>query len=713
MIKPFKTNNNLTVTGNISTSNLFYDISGNSSQWNNAYKNQSKYLPLSGGTMTGGISGNNLIIQSNSGPLVLKTASDVYGPVTAMIVNENGMNGMIITNEGLPLSEIVVKGNDGQQMNFRMEARGDYLQNGNSQELQILNNDGDFLTTYGSQTITIGANNTNINVGVGKVPDSGYSLDVIGSIRSTTYYGSSGINVTNSGYTGFGGNKGFLFLNGGSGFSNSGGDTNQGGNSGYINLSGGLATADNQGGNGGNIIMVGSQGAGNGTRGDAGYINTSGCYNTNSTYSACGGYINTSAGDYGSGGKIDTSNNGGYICTTGGYDGGGYIYTGAGGYINTSGGGGNIDTTQGGSIITGGSINTSSSGSYLGGYIDTRPDNDNNGGYINTCGGGFIDTSNGGTSGAYGGSINTSCAGGSINTSCLGGSINTTSGYIQLGKVVGSYAIWTTLSANPTTLRQINLPDNSGTIALLSDTTNYLPLSGGTITGATRINSNLTVTGNISAQGTAYFTNTLFTTTSALCAIANSSGPALYIGQKGSGDLASFYDLSPTPVEVLHVGASVGIPGVGIYTSTPNKELTVVGDISATKNFYDSVGNSSQWNNVYSTVKSNSATTWNYQGTDVKALTGNWQNTYTNFSVQSANNLSVYSLINSTSATTFNVNNLTVVGSINATGYISASALKISTSATTFTNPVTASGTFLIVNVNGSNKAIQLWDYTS
>jgi hypothetical protein len=133
-------------------------------------------------------------------------------------------------------------------------------------------------------------------------------------------------------------------------------------------------------------------------------------------------------------------------------------------------------------------------------------------------------------------------------------------------------------------------------------------LDGLTASGAVRIGNNLTVLGNISAGGTATFANTVFTTTSALCAIANSTGPALYIGQQGIGDLASFYDLSPTPVEVLHVGASIGIPGVGIYTSTPNTALTVVGDISATGVLY--TANSVNWNSSYTTTNSNSAN-WN------------------------------------------------------------------------------------------------------
>ena len=57
--------------------------------------------------------------------------------------------------------------------------------------------------------------------------------------------------------------------------------------------------------------------------------------------------------------------------------------------------------------------------------------------------------------------------------------------------------------------------------------------------------------------------------------------------------------------------------------------------------------------------------------------------------------------------------NLTVVGSISATNTITASALKITSAPTTFVNPVTASGTFLIVNINGVNQAIQLWNYSS
>jgi gas vesicle protein len=92
-------------------------------------------------------------------------------------------------------------------------------------------------------------------------------------------------------------------------------------------------------------------------------------------------------------------------------------------------------------------------------------------------------------------------------------------------------------------------------------------------------------------------------------------------------------------------------------SATPNSQVLVRLDnsLSGAAGFSRvSVLNFEKSLNVYSTVNSNSATTWNYQGSDIKALTGNWQNTYTNFSSQSANNLSVYNTVRTNSATTWN-----------------------------------------------------------
>jgi hypothetical protein len=186
----------------------------------------------------------------------------------------------------------------------------------------------------------------------------------------------------------------------------------------------------------------------------------------------------------------------------------------------------------------------------------------------------------------------------------------------------------------------------------------YLPLSGGALVG------NLTISGNLSCNGTQTFNNTVFSTTSAVSVVHVGSGPALWVGNNGTGDIASFYDIDQN-VEVLHVGGiNSTFPNVGVKTSNPNVDFTVKGAISASSIIYDATGDSNQWNSsystiqsqsannisVYSTVNSSSATTWNYQGTDIKALTGNWQNTYTNFSTQSAKNDSVYSTVQSNSA---------------------------------------------------------------
>ena len=129
---------------------------------------------------------------------------------------------------------------------------------------------------------------------------------------------------------------------------------------------------------------------------------------------------------------------------------------------------------------------------------------------------------------------------------------------------------------------------------------NFFNLTGGTISGATSINNNLTVFGNLTATGTTTFANTVFTTTSALSVVnIGSSGPALYVGNNGSGDIASFYDIDQN-VEVLHVGGNNGsFPNVGVKTSSPNVDLTVNGQISANSTIWSANGNSNNWNNAF------------------------------------------------------------------------------------------------------------------
>ena len=214
---------------------------------------------------------------------------------------------------------------------------------------------------------------------------------------------------------------------------------------------------------------------------------------------------------------------------------------------------------------------------------------------------------------------------------------------------------------------------------------NFFPLTGNaTITGPLQVNSNVLIYGNLSATGTSNFSNTIFSTTTALSVVHIGDGPAMWVGNSGTGDIASFYDIDQG-VEVLHVAGTDGtFPGVGIRTATPNKAFTVNGEISANNIIWDASGNSLNWNNVYSSVASTSAnwqSTYNsvnnlssrwdlgytgYNGltalsanwqstyTTMTANSANWQSTYTTMTANSANWQNTYSTVQANSATTWN-----------------------------------------------------------
>jgi hypothetical protein len=55
----------------------------------------------------------------------------------------------------------------------------------------------------------------------------------------------------------------------------------------------------------------------------------------------------------------------------------------------------------------------------------------------------------------------------------------------------------------------------------------------------------------------------------------------------------------------------------------------------------------------------------------------------------------------------------TYVNNLSSLGDLAGSRIVINKQPTTFNNPVTASGAFLIININGVDKALQLWDFTS
>ena len=126
-------------------------------------------------------------------------------------------------------------------------------------------------------------------------------------------------------------------------------------------------------------------------------------------------------------------------------------------------------------------------------------------------------------------------------------------------------------------------------------------------------NDDVVIYGGLSALSGATFSNTIFTTTSALSVVNTGPGPALYVFQAaGSSDVASFYD--GDGVEVLHVGnaSGGGNPNgkVGINESNPQAALTVNGAISGNDGITAAGGNSNQWNSNWTTTNTNSAN-WN------------------------------------------------------------------------------------------------------
>ena len=362
----------------------------------------------------------------------------------------------------------------------------------------------------------------------------------------------------------------------------------------------------------GNYSNVGGGGGGNTASGNSSNV-AGGTFNT-----ACGNSSNVS------GGWSNTAS-GCYSTVAGGYQ-----NTASGVYSSVAGGSGNTACGVG-STVAGGIFNTAS-GSIS--NVAGGRDNTASGPYSNVAGG-CQNTASGYYSSILGGLCNNT--NNQANTFILGSNITALSANYTYVNNISSQGIvsanggnsnqwnetYTTYTANSASYATLNYVDN-----------NFFNLSGGTISGATRINNNLTVFGNLTATGTTTFANTIFSVTSSLSVVHIGSGPALYVGNNGDGDIASFYDIDQG-IEILHVGGiNSSFPNVGIKTSAPNKTLTVVGEISATSD-------------------------------------------------------------------------------ITTTGTIEAAILRISSAPATFINPLTASNSFLVVNVNGVDKALQLWDFTS
>jgi hypothetical protein len=94
------------------------------------------------------------------------------------------------------------------------------------------------------------------------------------------------------------------------------------------------------------------------------------------------------------------------------------------------------------------------------------------------------------------------------------------------------------------------------------------------------------------------------------------------------------------------------------YTNTLNNSSFWVSNFSTVCSLSDNFNsvfsnvnsNSSNWQETYITVQNNSGTVWNYQGTDLKALSGRWESVYTNSNANSSLDLNARTFVNQNSS---------------------------------------------------------------
>ena len=160
--------------------------------------------------------------------------------------------------------------------------------------------------------------------------------------------------------------------------------------------------------------------------------------------------------------------------------------------------------------------------------------------------------------------------------------------------------------------------------------------------------------GNFTILGDYSQVDTIITTTSSIEITNEGSSPALKVTQKGSANVAEFYDDSQTALIIKDGG------NVGIGTDQPNQKLTVNGSISSNSVIYDISGNSIEWNtaytnfkntssildSVFTTVNKNSSVNWSRDAeyAELKALSSTWISTHTTVSQNSAEWLSDFSI---------------------------------------------------------------------
>lgn len=141
-------------------------------------------------------------------------------------------------------------------------------------------------------------------------------------------------------------------------------------------------------------------------------------------------------------------------------------------------------------------------------------------------------------------------------------------------RILQDVVVYNSLTASGDVYVTDNLMANNLALGVLSSSVNPDPTKTLYVSGDTYISGTLTV------AGSSNFVNTTFTTSSALSVVNMGTGPAVVGVQIGEEAIAAFYDDNNIALWVDGNSAKPGFVGIG--TKEPNKQLTVIGDISAT-----------------------------------------------------------------------------------------------------------------------------------
>jgi hypothetical protein len=173
------------------------------------------------------------------------------------------------------------------------------------------------------------------------------------------------------------------------------------------------------------------------------------------------------------------------------------------------------------------------------------------------------------------------------------------SAYGTNGVAIGTITQSNILTFNSTALRTYTFPDASGTLALTSDISGYLPLTGGTLTGQLYINPTNTATVGLDvASNTIRFRSDNLEGFKRQLTIGLSSGTVINMIAQGFGanygtDLA-FYTASTSGV---NGSPAIYITGtnnrIGIKTGTPSYDLDVSGTFRVSTSAYFSTSSGS------------------------------------------------------------------------------------------------------------------------